>query len=82
VLITPPPNHVPPKQTPSFPLPKFEPLHFGFESKFLKKSAAVKVTPEGFQIAELSLLILIGWYLMILRSDDDGAVLGVVCAAT
>lgn len=48
---------------------------------FFKTSASVKVTPTGRAMAELSLLILLVWYLMLLRSDDDAAVAtSVTCA--
>ena len=40
----------------------------------LKKSASVKVTPTGLATADLSLLVLLGWYLMLLQSDDDAGV--------
>ena len=55
-------------------------IDFEPHASFVKKSAVVKVTPEGFQFAELSLLILIGWYLMLLRSDDDASAAAVMCA--
>lgn len=57
-------------------------IDFEPHSSFLKRSAAVKVTPEGLQIAELSLLILIGWYLIVLRSDDDASAAAVICAVS
>jgi len=46
-----------------------------------KKSASVKVTPTGLAMAELSLLVSLGWYLMLLRSDDDAAVVASVTCA-
>ena len=48
-------------------------IDFEPHSSFLKKTAAVKVTPAGLELPLLSMLILLGWYLMILRSDDDSA---------
>ena len=57
-------------------------MDFVPHASFLKRSADVKVTPEGFQIAELSLLVLMGWYLMLLRADDDAATSAAICAAT
>ena len=60
-------------------LVEFEP-----ESSFLKTSAVAKVTQEGFSTPAFSLLIFLGWYLMVLRADDDaaGAAAVVVCVAT
>jgi len=49
-------------------------------SSWLKKTAVVKPTPEGCRIPELSLLVLLGWYLVILRSDDDSAGAAVAAA--
>jgi hypothetical protein len=57
-------------------------LDFEPQSSLLKKSAMVKVSPEGRDLAELSLLILAGWYLMILTSEDDEASTAVICATT
>ena len=48
---------------------------------FFKTSASVKITPTGREMAELSLLVLLGWYLMLLRSDDDTAVAASVTCA-
>jgi hypothetical protein len=56
------------------PLVYFEPC-----DTLLKKSAAVKVAAEGLRVAELSLLILMGWYLMLLKSEDDAASAAVIC---
>ena len=60
-------------------LVEFEP-----ELSFLKTSAVVKVTREGLATPGFSLLIFLGWYLMVLRADDDaaGAAVIVACAAT
>ena len=56
-------------------------VDFEPHSSFLKQTAAVKVTPAGFQIPELSLLVLLGWYLLILRAEDDAASAAVICMA-
>lgn len=51
------------------PLVEYEPC-----DSLLKRAAAVKGTPAGLAMAELSLLVLLGWYLMLLEADDGGAV--------
>ena len=50
-------------------LVEFEPC-----DSLLKRSTAAKVTPAGLAVTELSLLVLLGWYLKLLESDDGGAV--------
>jgi hypothetical protein len=47
------------------PLVLFKP-----RSLLSKKIAAVEATPVGRQYPEFPLLILLGWYLIVLRSDD------------
>lgn len=60
-------------------LVEFEPV-----VSFLKTSAAVKVTRAGLAKSCFSLLILLGWYLMVLRADDDAgaATVAVLCATS
>jgi len=48
-------------------------VDFEPHASFLKKSAVVKIAPDAFSLPELSLLILMGWYLILLRSDDDAS---------
>ena len=58
-------------------------IDFEPHSSFLKQTAAVKVAPEGLRIPELSMLVLLGWYLMVLRSDDDvAAAAAVICSSS
>jgi len=55
------------------------------KTAFFKRTAVVKVTPDGRQTSELPLLVILGWYLMVLRSDDDASVAAstaVICSAT
>jgi hypothetical protein len=46
---------------------------------FFKQSAEVKVEPGAVLLPDRSLLIVLGWYLMLLLSEDSaGAVAGAV----
>jgi len=42
-------------------------------SDWFKTQARVEILPEAAGIKELSLLVLLGWYLMILKQQDDSA---------
>lgn len=50
---------------------------------FFKHAAAVKFEPEAVSVPDLSLLTVLGWYLMLLMSEDGaGAAAGVVAAGS
>jgi hypothetical protein len=43
-------------------------------SDLLKTQALVEIEPQGHTLPELPLLVLLGWYLMILHHDDTAAI--------
>jgi len=43
-------------------------------SNLFKREAQVVIAPEAWQIKELALLMLLGWYLVILHKEDSAAV--------
>jgi hypothetical protein len=47
-------------------------VHFKPEFAFFKHAAEVRVEPAAVAVPDLSLLALLGWYLMILMSEDAG----------
>ena len=51
-------------------------------SDMFKQQAMVEVRPEGRAVPELPLLVLVGWYLMILRQDDTAAAGAAASAAS
>jgi hypothetical protein len=60
-----------------------EPLvHFKPEYAFLKHAAGVKLEPGAASIPDLPLLTLLGWYLMVLMSEDAGAAAAVVVSGS
>jgi hypothetical protein len=65
------------------PLLAFEP---GAEkaklSDMFKQQALVQIQPQARAVPELSLLVLVGWYLMILRQDDAAAAAAATAAAS
>jgi hypothetical protein len=46
-------------------------IHFKPGGAFYKQSAEVKVEPGAVALPELSLLSMLGWYLMLLLSEDS-----------
>lgn len=52
---------------------KTELVHFKSQPGLLKTGGQVEITPEGKPLAELSLLVLLGWYLLILFAQDSAA---------
>ena len=50
-------------------------------SDLFKTQAIVEIDPRGRALAELPLLVLLGWYLMILHQDDAAATTAAVTAA-
>jgi hypothetical protein len=60
-----------------------EPLiHFKLEFAFFKHAAEVKVEPGAFAVPDLALLTVLGWYLMLLLSEDAaGAAAGAVAGS-
>jgi hypothetical protein len=42
-------------------------------SDLFKTQALVEIEPQVYALAELSLLVLLGWYLVILHQDDVAA---------
>lgn len=57
-------------------------VHFKPEPAFFKQSAEVKVELCAVALPELSLLTVLGWYLMLLLSEDSaGAAAGVVAGS-
>jgi len=49
---------------------------------FFKHAAAVKLEPSALSVPDLSLLTVLGWYLMVLMSEDAaGATAGAVVGA-
>jgi hypothetical protein len=48
-------------------------VHFKLHSALLKQSAEVRVEPGAASLPELSLLALLGWYVLVLMSQDAGA---------
>ena len=50
-------------------------------SNLFKMQSLVEIHPQARDLAELPLLILLGWYLMILRQDDAAAGAAAVAAA-
>jgi hypothetical protein len=60
-----------------------EPLiHFKPEFAFFKQAAEVKVEPGAVPVPDLSLLTVLGWYLLILLSEDSGAAAAGVMAGS
>ncbi len=64
-----------------------EPLigyHSGSEkprlSDIFKTQAFVQVTPRGRELPDLPLLVLVGWYLIILQHEDSAAAAAVIAA--
>jgi hypothetical protein len=49
-------------------------------SDLFKTQAIVDVEPQGQAVADFALLVLLGWYLMILHQDDAAA--GAAAAAS
>jgi hypothetical protein len=59
-----------------------EPLiHFKPEVAFFKQAAEVKVEPRAVTASDLPLLTVLGWYLMLLLSEDAGAAAGAVAGS-
>ncbi len=50
-------------------------------SDLFKTQAIVEIDPRGRALAELPLLVLLSWYLMILHQDDAAATTAAVTAA-
>jgi hypothetical protein len=50
-------------------------------SDLFKRQAMVQVHPEGRAVRELPLLVLLGWYLIVLHQDDAAAAAAAVSAA-
>jgi hypothetical protein len=60
-----------------------EPLiHFNPEFALFKQAAAVKIEPGAVPIPDLSFLTVLGWYLLILLSEDSGAAAAGVMAGS
>jgi hypothetical protein len=55
-------------------------VDFKPEFVFFKQAAEVKVEPGAVSVPDLSLLTLLGWYLMVLMSQDAGATAAAVAA--
>jgi hypothetical protein len=51
-------------------------------SDMFKTQSLVQIHPEARAVPELALLILVGWYLMILRQDDAAAGAAAAAAAS
>jgi hypothetical protein len=51
-------------------------------SDLFKTQSLIEIHPEAGAVPELSLLILIGWYLMILRQDDAAGAAAAAAAAS
>lgn len=47
----------------------------------LKTQAVVEISSRGYGLAELPLLLMLGWYLMILDQEDNAAILAATAAA-
>jgi hypothetical protein len=57
-------------------------VHFKPEVAVFKQSAEVKVEPGAFSLPDLSLLTVLGWYIMLLLSEDAaGAAAGAVAGS-
>jgi hypothetical protein len=51
-------------------------------SDIFKLQSMVEIRPAARDLAELPLLTLLGWYLMVLRQEDTAAAAGAVAAAS
>ena len=47
-------------------------------SNIFKQQAQVVITPEAWQLQELPILVLLGWYLIVLQADDLAAAATIV----
>jgi len=56
-------------------------IHFKLHSGLMKQSAELRVEPEAASLPELSLLALLGWYVLILMSKDAGGAAAAAAAA-
>lgn len=51
-------------------------------SDLLKTQAVVEIQPGGHHLAELPLLLMLGWYLMILHQEDTTVIVATTAAST
>lgn len=57
-------------------------VRFKPQFAFFREGAEVKVEPGAVSIPDLSLLTLLGWYLMVLMSEDTGGAAAAAAAST